>query len=216
MLRKWFRVRRSPTDRGLSFRPQVLPLEGRCIPALHLTPAGTALGLTLTTFATGFPNPPQDPAIGPMGITFTHSHKVMVADRTGTLYVFPTDTDGQSVTDAGVIHHDYGYDNALGLASLDGFTKHFMDEEHDGKVVQVDDSGSIVGAPLDLGYNFSSLAADPLRDLLYSTTIFGQATSSRWTLTRAARQRSSTASRATASLFRPTGTNCSSPKTITA
>jgi hypothetical protein len=134
-----------------------------------------ALGLSLTTFATGFPNPPQEPTIGPMGITFTHSHKVMVGDRTGTLYVFPTDVDGQTVADPGVIHHDFGYDNTLGLASLDGFTRHFMDEEHDGKVVELDDSGSVVGMPLASGLNYSALAADPLRDLLYSTTIFGQA-----------------------------------------
>src|SRR4051794_6162089 len=44
--------------------------------AIMLTPAGTAQGLILSTFASGFP---QTDAVGPLGIGFTSTNGVMVS-----------------------------------------------------------------------------------------------------------------------------------------
>ena len=67
---------------------------------LALTPAGAALGLTLTTYATGFPNPGPG-SHGPIGIAFRADGGVLVtvplADAT---YLLPNHADGHVVTAA--------------------------------------------------------------------------------------------------------------------
>jgi hypothetical protein len=91
--RHWASCRRGRTSR----EPRWERLEGRVCPALALTPAGQALGLTLSTFASGFPNGPTPTGnVGPLGIAFPAPGGVLVTDGNGPVYRFPTDGDGQS------------------------------------------------------------------------------------------------------------------------
>ncbi len=83
---------------------------------LTLTPAGTALGFSLSTFATGFPT---DVGIGPLGIAFPSTGGVLVTDFPGNVRLFPTDTDGQNAGSVPVAQN-YGDRNAIGLAQLGG------------------------------------------------------------------------------------------------
>ncbi len=83
---------------------------------LTLTPAGTALGLGLTTFATGFPNAFN---VGPLGIAFPNAGGVLVSDYPGNVRLFPTDTNGQNAASVPVAQN-YGQSNALGLANDGG------------------------------------------------------------------------------------------------
>src|SRR5438270_813460 len=72
--------------------------------SLTITPAGAAEGLSLSTFATGFPHTIGGSGgdVGPMGIAFPSSGGVLVADFPGNLRLFPTDADGQSAASAPV------------------------------------------------------------------------------------------------------------------
>src|SRR5262249_28095876 len=96
------------------FRPVLEVLEDRFALALALTPAGVAAGFSLSTFATGFP-PSVSFLGGPVGIAFPNGGGVLVADDPvdpttsfsalgGTITQFPTSSDGQTYTDAGVTH----------------------------------------------------------------------------------------------------------------
>ena len=60
--------------------------------AITLTPAGTAQGLILTTFSSGYP---QADGVGPLGIGFTSSNGVIVSDKFGDVHLFPTNADNQ-------------------------------------------------------------------------------------------------------------------------
>ncbi len=84
-------------------------------PVLNLTPAGRAAGFTLSTFATGFPQ--RIDGFGPAGITFPASGGVLVADAPGNVRLFPSDTDGQNVTQASPAA-SYGDSSASGLARV--------------------------------------------------------------------------------------------------
>src|SRR3954469_12348225 len=76
--------------------------------AIMLTPAGTAQGLILSTFSSGFP---QTDSVGPLGIGFTRTHGVVVSDKFGDVRLFPTNADGQ-VAPAATQH--YGTTNVSG------------------------------------------------------------------------------------------------------
>ncbi|MGO9601699.1 MAG: hypothetical protein ACLP7Q_27320 [Isosphaeraceae bacterium] len=78
---------------------------------MQLTAAATAQGFGLSTFAADFPN---SGGIGPIGIAFPVSGGVLVTGYpSGTLNLFPTDTDNQSYSDAGVTHQ-HNFNSPLG------------------------------------------------------------------------------------------------------
>src|SRR5438105_2578180 len=62
---------------------------------LTITPAGAAMGLSLSTFATGFPS---SGGAGPFGIVFPSIGGVLVSDKPGNVRRFPSDMDGQDAT----------------------------------------------------------------------------------------------------------------------
>ena len=128
---------------------------------LALTPAGTAGGFTLSTFATDFPN---TNGVGPLGIVFVNGGE-LVADATGNVRFFPTDADGQDAASVPVTQNYSGVYNASGLAELNGAI--YMSQQTDGTVVQVNPNGTfdqtiVSGIPLAVG-----LVADPFNDSLY-------------------------------------------------
>src|SRR5437867_2858340 len=76
------------------FRPVIEQLEDRrLLSTLALTSAGRTQGYALSTFATDFP---VSGTTGPMGIAFTDTGGVMVADGPGNVRVFPNGASGQS------------------------------------------------------------------------------------------------------------------------
>ena len=75
-----------------------------------------AQGLSLTTFATGFP---PGPFGSPYGIAFPTTGGVLVSDDPGNVRLFPTDTDGQNAANAPV-GQNYGTANAVGLGQIGG------------------------------------------------------------------------------------------------
>lgn len=109
----------SGRKRGGAARPEVQGLEGRALPSgpgtLTLTPAGTAAGFALGTFATGFP---VSNATGPMGMAVLPNGAVAVADSGGQVDVFAKDADGQAAAGAAVGARFSG--GAAGLATLGG------------------------------------------------------------------------------------------------
>ena len=78
---------------------------------LTLTAAGIAQGLSLSTFASNFPN---SGGIGPLGIAFPTSGGVLVSDGPGNVRLFATDSDGQSAASVAPIHN-FGAGNASGI-----------------------------------------------------------------------------------------------------
>jgi hypothetical protein len=133
--------------------------------SMLLTPAGTAAGFTLSTFADGFPT--TGFCCGPLGVAFPKSGGVMVADYPGNVYLFPTDTDGQH---AGSVTPVTGYSFAgpADLASIGG--KVYMTDQAPGLVVQLNDNGTlnhlVTSIPVATG-----MAADPTNGLLYVSNL---------------------------------------------
>ena len=133
--------------------------------SLTLTQAGIDQGLSLTTFASGFPNS----GIGPLGTAFTNDGAVLVSDyNTGRIYRFPSDTDGQ-VANAGLITANFGGNNPNDMAQL-GSTI-YMTRQATGDLVQLNQDGtlnhSIVGGmPAATG-----LTADPFTGHLFVSTL---------------------------------------------
>src|SRR5438132_8975335 len=87
---------------------------------LTITPAGAAQGLTISIFASGFPNLASGNGsgnIGPQGIAFPTSGGVLVTDYPGNVRLFPTDANGQTAASAPV-GQNYGIGQALGLAQV--------------------------------------------------------------------------------------------------
>ncbi len=104
---------------------------------LSITAAGVAQGLSLTTFATGFPS--DGNGVGPLGITFTSNGGVLVSDAPGNTRLFPSDTDGQNATTI-PISQNYGTNNALGMAQVGG--KIYMTQVGNKDVAQVNANGT--------------------------------------------------------------------------
>jgi hypothetical protein len=103
--------------------------------ALTLTPAGISRGLSLTTYATGFPVN----TAGPLGVDVLSNGKVLVTTATGNIQLFP-DVDGQSAASTPVLVN-YGYRNSHGLAHV-GSTI-YMTQAPNGTVVQLNLDGTI-------------------------------------------------------------------------
>jgi len=109
---------------------------------LTLTPAGVAVGFSLTTFATGFPQVGQ---IGPLGAALVGSSGVMVADYAGNVRLFPRDTDGQvagNFAPAVPSVTSFGSLNADGLASLGG--TFYLAQPAAGQVIRLNPNGTPV------------------------------------------------------------------------
>lgn len=129
-----------------------------------LTPAGMGQSLTLTTFASGFPNASS---VGPLGIAFVGG-TVLVSDFPGNVRVFPSDTDGQTAASAPVATN-YGSTNAIDLAQVGGSI--FMTQQGAGDLVQINNNGTFnqviaTGMPAATG-----LVADALTGHLFVSTL---------------------------------------------
>jgi sugar lactone lactonase YvrE len=109
---------------------------GRATAGLLLTSAGTAQGLSLSTFASGFATSNNT---GPLGIAFPTSGGVLVADQLGNVRLFPTDTDGQNASSA-PIGQNYGLANAVGLTTVGSSI--YMAQYVNGRVVQINGDGT--------------------------------------------------------------------------
>jgi len=139
--------------------------------AIMLTPAGTAQGLILSTFSSGFP---QTDSVGPLGIGFTSTNGVVVSDKFGDVRLFPTNADGQ-VAPAATQH--YGTTNVSGslLSNATGIAQVgnniYMARQGVGDVVQVNQNGSlnqviVAGLPYVTG-----IVANPTNGHLYVSTL---------------------------------------------
>jgi len=139
--------------------------------AIMLTPAGTAQGLILSTFASGFP---QTDAVGPLGIGFTSTNGVMVSDKFGDVRLFPTNADGQ-IAPAATQHFGATTVGGSLLSNATGITQVgnniYLARQGVGDVVQVNQNGSlnqviVTGLPYVTG-----LVSNPLNGHLYVSTL---------------------------------------------
>jgi sugar lactone lactonase YvrE len=109
--------------------------------ALTLTAAGTAQGLSLSTFASGFPVVSSVGGnIGPQGIAFPNAGGVLVSDYTGNVRLFPTDTDGQNAS-AAPIGQNYLQANAMDIGKVGSSL--YMSQQPAGALVQINANGSL-------------------------------------------------------------------------
>jgi sugar lactone lactonase YvrE len=150
---------------GLAAAALALAVGGPVRAQLTLTAAGVAQGLSLSTFATGFPS---DGGVGPLGIAFPTTGGVLVSDYPGNVRLFPTDTDGQNAGSVPVAQN-YGGHNADGFASALGNI--YMTRQGIGDVVQINNNGTlnqgiVTGVPAATG-----LATDPLNGHLFASTL---------------------------------------------
>jgi hypothetical protein len=135
-------------------------LENRCCPSLTLTQAGIDRGLSLSTFADGFPN---QSGAGPYGIAFP-SGGVLVSDAPGNVRLFPADTDGQHAPDAPV-GQTYGFLNAVGLAQVGDNI--YMTQFYLGNVVQINADGTFNQVIVNGLGSPSGLIANPANGHLF-------------------------------------------------
>jgi PEP-CTERM motif len=143
----------------------LLGLAEPCKAALVLTSAGIAEGLTLSTFASGFPNTSN---VGPLGIVFPASGGVLVSDLPGNVRRFTTDTDGQLASGA-VLGQSYGNDLAQDIARL-GNNIYMTQRGNLNQLIQINDNGTfnrviVGGMPGALG-----LVANPTNGHLIVST----------------------------------------------
>jgi sugar lactone lactonase YvrE len=143
----------------------IIGAEGRAPAAgLTLTPAGVAQGLSLTTFADGFPS---SSSVGPLGVAFVNG-TVLASDYPGNVRIFPNDSDGQHAGNA-PIAQNYGGTNAVDLAQVG--SNIYMTRQGIGDLVQINNNGTfnqviVTGMPAATG-----LAADPLNGHLFVSTL---------------------------------------------
>jgi hypothetical protein len=121
---------------GLTALALLAPSAREARADLTLTQAGQDRGLTLSTFATGFPS---SSGVGPLGIEFPASGGVLVSDYPGNVRLFATDTDGQMASNAH-IGQNYGLSQAVGLAQSGGNI--YMTQQGMGRLVQINDNGT--------------------------------------------------------------------------
>ena len=115
---------------------------------------------SLSTSITGFT---PDTIVGPIGIVFPSTGGMLVADESGTLRLFNSDANGQTISAATQVGSSFGKGNTEGLATLGSAV--YMAEATQGEVVQVNANGTtqlIVSIPSAVG-----IAADPRTGLLY-------------------------------------------------
>jgi uncharacterized repeat protein (TIGR01451 family) len=136
---------------------------------LQLTPAATAAGFTLSTFATGFP--PRPDGLGPMGIGFLADGRILVSNiEDGSVRVLP-DADNQ---DASLVSPapgaTYGFNHAEGIAEVGGAV--YLAQGELGRVVQLNSDGTVLRVVVHLP-NPASLAADPYTGHLFVSNYQG-------------------------------------------
>jgi DNA-binding beta-propeller fold protein YncE len=124
-----------------------------------LTPAAIAEGLSLTTFATGFPTDPNEGngPVGPLGVAFSTGGRVLVTDAPGNIRLFPGNFDNQNAAAVPVVQN-VGHNNAAGLAQLGGSI--YMNQQVLGTVVQLNPDGTTNQVIVNLGAT-TGIAADP-------------------------------------------------------
>jgi hypothetical protein len=126
-----------------------------------------AQGLSLTTFATGFPNiNVGSGSAGPLGIAFPTTGGVLVSDYPGNVRLFPTDTDGQTVANA-TIGQTYSQSNAHGMAQVNGII--YMAQQGNSDIVQINNNGTlnqtiVTGLP-----SVDGMIADPFTSHIFAS-----------------------------------------------
>ena len=121
----------------LSATAALVTLASQVNAQMSLTAGAVTAGFGLTTFATGFPT---NGSVGPVGITFTASGGVLVADYAGHLRRFATDADGQTAASA-INVTNYGNTLPLGLATVGG--NYYMAQQSAGQIIQVNEDTSL-------------------------------------------------------------------------
>ena len=132
---------------------------------LTLTPAGTALGFSLSTFASGFPSLYN---VGPLGILPTKGGGVLVSDFSGNVRLLPNDTDGQNAASIPVAQN-YGQFNANGFAKVG--SNIYMAQQGNGDVIQINPNGTfnqniVGGIP-----NAAAVIANPANGHLFVSAL---------------------------------------------
>jgi hypothetical protein len=142
---------------------------------IALTRAGQALGLSLSTFATGFPATAGNGGTGshiagPTGIAFPAGGGVLVGDAPGNVRRFPADADvpGQTAPSAPV-GQNYGLDNALGLAQVG--THIYMTQLLNGQVVEINPDGTLNQVIVSGIGKAAGIVASPTTGHLFVSTI---------------------------------------------
>jgi hypothetical protein len=133
--------------------------------AMVLTPTAIAQGLTLSTFASGFPS---SSSVGPLGVAFVPGGGVLASDYPGNVRLFPTDTDGQLASSVPVAQN-YGGANAVDLAQIGANI--YMTQQSNGDLVQINANGTfnqtiVTGMPAATG-----MVADPFTGHLFVSTL---------------------------------------------
>src|SRR5215831_16458253 len=129
---------------------------------LTMTPAGTAQGLSLTTFATGFPTTNN---IGPLEIVYP-GNGVLVSDILGNVRLFPSHADNQTAASAPV-GQNYGSDHADGLVQI-GNTIYMMGGLG-GNVAQINSNGTFNQNIITGLGRIVGCAANPLTGHIYAS-----------------------------------------------
>jgi hypothetical protein len=130
---------------------------------LTLTAAGIAQGLSLSTFASNFPN---SSGIGPVGIAFPTTGGVLVTNPSrGTIQLFPTDTDGWNAANITPINSFGAGGNAFGLGQLNGTV--YMTNQVAADVVQLINNGASTQVVVSGIPGASAVLGDPFNNLLY-------------------------------------------------
>jgi hypothetical protein len=136
---------------------------------MTLTAAGTAQGFSLSTFSDGFAKDGAN--VGPVGIDVLPTALgggVLVSDYgsgSGTVYRFATDTDGQHVSGATPSTTNYGFNNAAGIATLNGSI--YMALQGTGSVVQINSNGNFVATAATGVGAATDIVADAAAGVLY-------------------------------------------------
>jgi hypothetical protein len=130
---------------------------------LAMTPAGTGLGLSLTTFANDFPTAADDPAgIGASQAAVDSAGKVYVTDyANGTTYVFPNNTNGQDALSLTpfVQTTPWGPSNVAGVVQLNGHM--YSTGAGDSQIFDLDNGGYKTGSSLWTWYLPTGIVANP-------------------------------------------------------
>jgi hypothetical protein len=139
---------------------------------LHLTAEGMArFGMNgLTTFATGFPT--SGFSTGPLGMDFPADGSVLVTVSNGDLRRFPSRAGNQTFADSQQLAN-FGGANAVGMARIG--TDLYMAQQTAGRVVQLNNNGTlnrVVASNLSLA---TDLVASPLNNHLYVSAYGGSA-----------------------------------------
>jgi hypothetical protein len=133
-----------------------------------LTPAATAQGFGLTTFASGFPSN----GIGPLGIAFTNAGNILVADfAAGTIASFAKDADGQTYASASHVSGSYSL-TAAGLATGLGGTV-YLASYNNQAVYALNNDGSLNHTVATNLGNLDGIATNPVTGQLYLSSTYG-------------------------------------------